>query len=81
MKMATVECTFPELLIKHMYKTGRGTGSSARIAIARAFADALKQVRKKHVHTIKATITIIEKSDPKEIAQDEARSEGHLTKP
>ena len=60
MKLAICECTFPELKGGNIYKTGRGQGSTSKAAIARAFADALKQVRKKHVHQIKAAITIVE---------------------
>lgn len=58
MKQAFIEGMFPDLKGGDIYKTGRGRGSSSRIAIARAFGDLLKQVSKKRVTTIKATISI-----------------------
>jgi hypothetical protein len=60
MKMATVEAMFPELKVKDAYQTGRGKGSSSRIAIQRAIAAALKQVSGKRITTFKATITVVE---------------------
>lgn len=60
MKAVTVEGTFPELKGGFIYKTGRGRGSSTKVAIARAFGDLLKQVKKKQIHSIHATLTIIE---------------------
>jgi hypothetical protein len=58
MKQAYIEATFPDLLVKDAYQTGRGRGSSSRIAISRAVGDLLKKVSKKRVSTIKATISI-----------------------
>jgi hypothetical protein len=62
-KSCVVEGFFPELRGAHIYKTGRGKGSNAKAAISRAFGDLLKQVRGKRVHTIKATITILESAE------------------
>lgn len=61
MKLVVAECFLPEMKGKNIYVTGRGQGSNSRAAIARAFADVLKQVRKKHIHYMKANITIVEK--------------------
>lgn len=58
MKQAFVEGMFPDLRGGDIYKTGRGRGGSSRIAVARAFGDLLKQVSKKRITTIKATISI-----------------------
>ena len=66
MKLVTAECMFPELRGGAIYRTGRGEGSTAKAAISRAFADALKQNKGKRFHSIKATITIIEKAETKE---------------
>jgi len=60
MKSVIAELMFPELKGGSIYKTGRGKASNTKSAIARAIADGLKQVRGKHITTIKATITIIE---------------------
>lgn len=61
MKLVTVEAMFPEVK-GNCYRTGHGRGSSPRVAIAKAFRDVLKQVSGKRIHTIKATITIIEEA-------------------
>ena len=60
MKRAIIEVTLPELKGGHMYKTARGTGSSSKVAISRAFGDLFKQTRKKHVTVIQARITLSE---------------------
>jgi hypothetical protein len=60
MKRAIIEVTLPELKGGHMYKTARGTGSSSKVAISRAFGDLFKQTRKKHVTVIQARISISE---------------------
>lgn len=59
-KLATIEGMFPELKGGSIYKTGRGRASTSKAAISRAFGDLLKQVKGKRIHTIKATITIVE---------------------
>ena len=63
MKSVIVEAMFPELKGGSIYKTGRGKASNAKSAISRAFADALKQIRGKHITMIKATITIVQIPD------------------
>jgi hypothetical protein len=60
MKKVTVEAMFPELKGGNIYKTGQGEASSAKPAIARAFADVLKQVKGKRWTTVKTTITVVE---------------------
>ena len=69
MKLATLECMFPELK-GNCYRTGRGEGSNPKAAISRAIGHALKQVRGKRWQTIKATITCVEcvTSEPEEKA-------------
>lgn len=64
MKLATVYATFPELRGGFCHRTGRGRASSSRIAIARAFADLLVQVKGRRVHEIKCSIAIIEVTPP-----------------
>jgi hypothetical protein len=59
MKLATLECMFPELK-GNCYRTGRGRASNPKAAISRAIGDVLKQVRGKRWQTIKATITVVE---------------------
>ena len=58
MKLAIAECMFPELKGPAVYRTGRGRGSSPRVAIARAFEHALRQNNGKRFQSIKATITV-----------------------
>ena len=43
MKVVTIEATFPELKIKHMYQQGRGRGSTLQAALAAATRDLLRQ--------------------------------------
>jgi len=74
MKLVTVEATFPELKGGFAQRTGRGRGTSARIAIARAFADVLKQNKKKQFHSIRATITVITEA-PKDVPVEEETHE------
>jgi hypothetical protein len=52
----------------NIYKTGRGRGTNAKAAISRAFGDLLKQVRGKRIHTITATVHILE-AQPEEGAK------------
>jgi hypothetical protein len=59
MKLATLECMFPELK-GNCYRTGRGRASNPKAAISRAIGDVLKQVRGKRWQTIKATISVVE---------------------
>ena len=59
MKLATINAMFPEVK-GNPYRTGRGKGANAKAAISRAFGDVLKQVKGKRIHTINATVTIVE---------------------
>jgi hypothetical protein len=61
MKRAIVEGFFPELRGR-CDRTGRGTGSNSKVAIARAFADMFKQTKAKRITIIKATIILSEVS-------------------
>ena len=58
MKIVTISGMFPELKGGHIYRTGRGEGSTVRAAGARAFAELLKIQRRKHFTHIKADIRI-----------------------
>ena len=58
-KRVFIEAQFPELKGGFIYKEARGTGSSPKVAISRAFAALLKQVRGKRFTSIKATLTIV----------------------
>jgi len=64
MKTAFVEAEFGELKGNNQ-ATGRGEASTAKAAISRAMGDLLKQpnVRRKHISTIKCTITITQKME------------------
>jgi hypothetical protein len=60
-KVVTIDATFPELKSGAMYQTGRGRGSSVRVAGARAFANLLRQPKlrgKKGITMFKATVSI-----------------------
>lgn len=65
MKNAFVDALFVELKGPSAFKAARGKGSTAKVAISRAFGNLLKQTRGKRFQTIKATITITE-SQPQE---------------
>jgi hypothetical protein len=72
MKIAVVQATFPELRGAYIYKTGRGRGSNAARATARAFADLFRQVSRRRVTVFKATISIFEETT-KPVSKPEAR--------
>jgi len=59
MKLATLECMFPELK-GNCYRTGRGEGSNPKAAISRAIGHALKQVKGKRWSTVRVSISIVE---------------------
>jgi hypothetical protein len=61
MKLAIADCFFPELRGPAIYKTGRGEGSTPKAAISRAIGAAIKQVKGKRWHTVKVTITVVDK--------------------
>jgi hypothetical protein len=68
MKIAVIQATFPELRGGYVYKTGRGRGSNAARATARACADLFRQVSRRRVTVFKATVSIFEeapKAQPK----------------
>ena len=60
LKVVTLEGTFPEMLIKSMYQTGRGTGSNIRTAAAAAIKDLLKQpgLKGRRISAAKLTMSI-----------------------
>lgn len=60
MKLVTVEAHFPELKGKYIYLTGRGKATNWTAALSRAAKDLQKQLAGKHIHSIKATITIVD---------------------
>ena len=64
MKVATISGEFPELRGNNL-AIGRGEGSTAKAAIARAVSDLLKQpnVRRKRISSFKALITINNKEE------------------
>lgn len=59
-KVVTLEGTFPEVLVKHMYQQGRGTGSNIRAAAAAAMRDLLKKpgLRGRRITAAKITMSI-----------------------
>jgi hypothetical protein len=57
-KQAFLECTFPELKGGDAHGTGKGRGSNARLAIARAFADMLRFKKGARFTTITARIVV-----------------------
>ena len=60
LKVVTLEGTFPEMLLKNMYQTGRGQGTNLRVAAANAIRDLLKQpaLRGRHLSAAKITMSI-----------------------
>ena len=62
LKTAFIDAHFPDLR-GDSYATGRGAGSTARIAISRAVGNLLKdqKVRRKRISTIKMTVSITER--------------------
>ena len=60
MKTATINAHFPELVSHKCYATGKGKGSTLKVAIARAVQDLLRQpnVKGQRYTTIKMTVSI-----------------------
>jgi len=60
LKVVTVQATFPELKGGSCHQNGRGSGSSVKVAMARAFANLLKQpkLRRKQFTTLTAVISV-----------------------
>ena len=69
-KVVTIEATFPELTSGAMYQTGRGRGSSVRVAGARAFANLMRQpkIKGKKITMFKATVSIGTEAAPLEVS-------------
>jgi len=63
MKIAHIDATFPELKGGFASRSGRGEGSTAKVAISRAMSDLLKSGRGRHFTSIKCSITVITKAD------------------
>lgn len=59
MKTVFIEAQFPDLR-GNCYVSGRGSGSTTRVAIGRAVTNLLKdtKVRRKHINTINMTVNI-----------------------
>ena len=66
MKSVIFNATLPELKIAAMYQTGKGTGSSVKVAGARAWADLLKQPKLKAKRYSMMTITVAMGTVPEE---------------
>lgn len=58
MKRVTIAAFLPQMPSGHAYQSGIGEGSNARAALSRAFANLMRKTKGKHIHEIKATITI-----------------------
>lgn len=74
MKQAYIEGFFPQVK-GNADRVGRGRGSSAKVAIARAMGNLLKQVNGKQARTFKATVTITDV--PEETGDNQVQ--GHTT--
>jgi len=59
MKLATLECMFPELK-GNCYRTGYRERANPNAAISRAIGHALKQGKGKRWSTVRATISVVE---------------------
>lgn len=64
MKIARVSATFPEQKASSCYAEGKGKGSNARIAVARAFSDLFYQpnIRGKRITNITAKIILTDEA-------------------
>jgi hypothetical protein len=67
-KVVTIEATFPELKTGAMYQTGRGRGSSVRVAFAAAGRNLFKQpkLKAKRFTMFKATVSVGTEAEPLE---------------
>ena len=77
-KVVRIEATFPELPGGRCNQTGKGEGTSLKVAAKRALDDLLRQKKLKHQRftTIKAIIsigTITEESSETETQRDQAQ--------
>lgn len=58
MKVVMLEATFPEFKSGAMYQRGKGTGSTVRVATARAFGNLYKQPKVKGKRFSMMTVTL-----------------------
>ena len=68
-KVVTIEATFPELKTGAMYQTGRGRGSSVRVAFAAAGRNLFKQpkLKAKRFTMFKAVISVGTEAEAQEV--------------
>lgn len=69
MKVVTIEATFPELKSGAMYQTGRGQGSTLKVAFAKAGRDLFRQpkLKAKRFTMFTATVSVgTVQKEPKE---------------
>jgi hypothetical protein len=62
-KEAFIQAEF-QLNGKSVYRNSNGIGSSPKVAISRAIAGVLKQMKRKRFRSIKATITVVNWEPP-----------------
>jgi len=77
-KVAFIEAFLPEMKGGKCDQTGRGEGSTARVAIARAMGQVLKGIKGKRVSVIQARITLhtkAEETDDHQVEEHSAQSE------
>ena len=60
LKSVTLEGKFPELLLKHMYQQGRGTGTTLKAAFAAAGRDLFSQkgLKSRRIHAFTLTVSV-----------------------
>ena len=60
LKSVTLEGTFPELLLKHMYQQGRGQGTTLKAAFAAAGRDLFSQkgLKGRRISAFKLTVSV-----------------------
>jgi hypothetical protein len=69
MKIARVSATFPEQKASSCYAEGKGSGSSPRVAIARAFENLLRQPNLKGKRVSRITANIVVTDEVRSVAQ------------
>lgn len=77
-KRVLVEGTFLDLKGGNIFKTGVGKASTVRSGIARAFDDMLKKVKGKHIHSIKAVISIVDIEEEVKEGQEEGQQASQI---
>ncbi len=68
MKLAIVECFFPELKGANIYRTGRGRASTSKAAISRAIADVFRMIKGKRVTSFRADVTVVDAQPMTEVS-------------